>query len=112
LTAAFFVAVWRASGGKNVRGLLSEVRPTIVTALIVSLIFFGFHVCVGQFMVRHSYAAIPPMVAALGLVATALAERLRARLCRPYAAACALVAIVALAHAIGEGPHVPGDWFD
>jgi hypothetical protein len=113
LTAGFLIAARaRIWDRKAVYSLLSDVLPTIGIALVVSLLFFGFYICVGQFQVRHSYAAIPPLVAALAVLATTLTTRLPASWRRSYAGACAAVAVVTLAHGIAEGAHIAGAWFD
>jgi len=112
VTAGFFIAAMRLGREKMVAPAASGVASTIGTALVVAVMLFGFYVCVGQFQVRHSYAAIPPLVAALGVIATTLAGRLPATWRRSYAGACAVIAVVTLALAIAEGPHVTGQWFD
>jgi hypothetical protein len=113
VTAAFLVAAAvRLGREKMIASPAAGVRSTVGTALVVALMLFGFYVCVGQFQVRHSYAAIPPLVAALGVIATTLAGRLPATWRRSFAGACGAIAMVTLALAVAEGQHVTGQWFD
>jgi hypothetical protein len=92
--------------------LVGDLRSTLGVALVVGLLFFGFYVCVGQFQVRLDYAALPPLIAGAGALATALAGRLPPHWRRSFGAVCAAIALLALTLAIAEGAHVRGDWFD
>jgi hypothetical protein len=92
--------------------LIRETRWTLSIALVVGVMFFGFYVCIGQFQVRLDYAALPPVVTGLGVVATTLAARLQTPWRRSFGGACGAVALLALALAVAEGPHVTGNWFD
>jgi hypothetical protein len=113
LTLGFLItAAVRLGRGKIVAPLVREVGSTAAVALAVGATFFAFYVCVGQFQVRLDYAALPPVVAALGAVATAMAVRLPTTWRRSFAGACGALALVALALALVEGPHASGQWFD
>ncbi|HYW59079.1 MAG TPA: hypothetical protein VE909_01045, partial [Xanthobacteraceae bacterium] len=111
LTAGFLIAAIIRFGYDKVAAPLGT-RSTVAVAVVVSAMFHGFYVGVGQFQVRLNYAALPPIVAALGAVGTALAGRLPAVWRRAFAAACAALAVVTVALAIAEGERVPGHWFD
>jgi lipopolysaccharide export LptBFGC system permease protein LptF len=91
---------------------LRDVRRTLAVALIVGVMFFALYVCVGQFQVRLDYAALPPLVTVLGVVATGLAGRLPTTWRRLFGGACGAVALVAFVPAVAEGPHAMGQWFD
>jgi hypothetical protein len=80
--------------------------------MVVGVIFFVFYVCVGQFQVRLDYAVLPPVVTALGVVATSLAGRLPTMWHRLFGAACGAIAVLAFVLAVAEGPHAMGQWFD
>ncbi len=110
--AGFLIAAAALLGRHKIVPLMREVRRTVGIALIVGLMFFGFFVCVGQFQVRLDYAALPPVVAALGVIATSLAGRLPTMWRRLFGGACGAVAVLAFALAVAEGPHVMGQWFD
>lgn len=92
--------------------IIREVRRTLGIALIVAVMFFGFYVCVGQFQVRLDYAALPPVVTALGVIATTLAGHLPTMWRRLFGGACGAVALLAFVLAVAEGPHAMGQWFD
>jgi hypothetical protein len=109
----FLIAVVVARKDDNiVAPLVSDLRATLGIALVVGAMYFGFYVCVGQFQVRLDYAALPPVIAGGGALATALAGRLPAVWRRSFGAACAAIALLALTLALGEGAHVTGAWFD
>ena len=112
-TLGFLItAAVRLKRDRIVVPLIRDLRPTLGVALVVGLMFFGFYVCVGQFQVRLDYAALPPVIAGGGALATALAGRLPTRWRRSFGAACAAIALLALVLAIAEGAHARGDWFD
>ena len=92
--------------------LVSDLRATLGISVAVGAMYFGFYVCVGQFQVRLDYAALPPVIAGGGALATALAGRLPTVWRRSFGAACAAIALLALTLALGEGAHVTGAWFD
>jgi hypothetical protein len=92
--------------------LLRDLRSTLGIALVVGFMFFAFYLCVGQFQVRLEYAALPPVVAGGGALATALAGRLPTGWRRSFGAMCAAIALLALTLAFAEGIHVQGGWFD
>jgi hypothetical protein len=104
-------AVW-PKGDRIVLRLIGETWSTFAIALIIALIFFVFYVGVGTFQVRQSYASLPPFIAAGAALATAFAARLPTMRRRLFGGACAAVALVALAHAVADGPHALGQWFD
>jgi hypothetical protein len=105
-------ATTRLKGDRIVVPLISDLRSTLAVALVVGLMFFAFYVCVGQFQVRLDYAALPPVIAGAGALATALAGRLPTHWRRSFGGVCAAIALLALTLAIAEGAHVRGDWFD
>jgi hypothetical protein len=92
--------------------LLRDLRVSLAVALTVAAMYFGFYVCVGQFQVRLDYAALPPLVAGGGALATALAGRLPTPWRRAFGAVCAAIALLGLTLALAEGAHPVGAWFD
>jgi hypothetical protein len=110
--SGFLIAAATMLGRDKIVPLMREVRRTVGIALIVGLMFFGFFVCVGQFQVRLDYAALPPVVTALGVLATSLAGRLPTMWRRLFGGACGVIAVLAFALAVAEGPHAMGQWFD
>jgi hypothetical protein len=110
--SGFLIAAAAVLGRDNIVLLIREVRRTVGIAVLVGLMFFGFYVCVGQFQVRLDSAALPPIVTALGVIATTLAGCLPRTWRRWFGGACATVALVAFVLAVTEGPHAMGQWFD
>jgi hypothetical protein len=110
--AGFLIAAAAVLGRDKIMPLFRDTRRTLGIALIVGVIFFAFYVCVGQFQVRLDYAALPPVVTALGVVATGLAGRLPTNWRRLFGGACGAVALLAFVLAVAEGPHAMGQWFD
>jgi hypothetical protein len=110
--AGFLVAAAATLGRDKIVPLLRDTRRTVAIALIVGVVFFAFYVCVGQFQVRLDYAALPPVVTALAVIATGLAGRLPTTWRRLFGGACGAVALLAFGLAVAEGPHAVGQWFD
>ncbi len=110
--AGFLIAAAGRLGRDKIGALVGETRGTVAIGLIVGGMFFAFYVCVGQFQVRLDFAALPPVVTALGVIATTLAARLPTPWRRLFGGACGVVAVVAFALAVAEGPHAMGQWFD
>ena len=112
-TLGFLIAAAvRLNDHRIIAPLVKDLRPTLGIALVVGLMYFAFYVCVGQFQVRLDDAALPPVIAGAGALATALAGRLPIHWRRSFGGACAAIALLALTLAIAEGAHVRGDWFD
>ena len=107
----FAVAVGR-KGDRIVVPLIGDLRTTLGIALTVGLMYFGFYVFVGQFQVRLDYAALPPVIAGGGALATALAGRLPTPWRRSFGAVCVAIALLGLALALAAGAHGTGAWFD
>ena len=110
--AGFLIAAAATLGRDKIMPLFRDTRRTLGIALMVGAIFFAFYVCIGQFQVRLDYAALPPVVTALGVVATGLAGRLPTTWRRLFGGACAMVALLAFVVAATEGAHTMGQWFD
>jgi hypothetical protein len=112
-TLCFLIAV--VVGRKQdriVMPLIRDLRATLAIALTVAVMYFGFYLVVGQWQARLEYAALPPVIAGGGALATALAGRLPTPWRRSFGVVCAAIALLALAHALAEGEHVLGGFFD
>jgi hypothetical protein len=107
-----FVLIFLRHRYEIMRSVWKENGEALLACLCVSGVTLAFYIVVGEFQVRHGSAAIPPLVAALGITALALGARAPVPARNALATLCGLFLIVAFYFGATTGVDQLGKLFD